>query len=466
MLRGRAVPLVKGQVIADRYRLTGLIGRGGMGEVWSAVHLVTERGVAMKFVETSLRLTDRLRERLFREARAAGRVKHPGVIEVVDAFTTEDDIPVLVMELLEGEPLSRRLRREGALGAAEATDILLQVVSAVGATHERGIVHRDLKPDNVFLCRGEDGLRVKVLDFGVAKLAAPGEHSSDGLTSVGQVLGTPAYMAPEQCRGERGIDHRADMWAIGVMIYELMSGERPIEGESVGEVVEWLLTEGVPPLRELVPDAPFDVAVMARRLLERDPDARPQDLREVAEVLRRHCDRRVPEFGAAGSRVPTEEDLEAPSGGPDEGLDLDRSLAPAHKTVRERAGGRALVLTVAILGLGGAALWASVLGGETSRRPAQVASSIAPAASRLERVQVSASATGAALAPAGTTSQPAPSTSLVSASASASVTSTRPAKRPTAAPLATPPTPKTSAPPTPQVSAPPEPKGPKVQDWD
>jgi len=386
MLRGRAVPLVKGQRIAGRYRLDGLLGRGGMGEVWSATHLVTERRVAMKFVETSLRLTDRLRERLFREARAAGRVKHPGVIEIVDAFTTEDDIPVLVMELLEGEPLAKRLRREGSLPFAEAADILLQIVSAVGAAHERGIVHRDLKPDNVFLCFDEDdpsaeALRVKVLDFGVAKLAAPGEHSSSGLTSVGQILGTPAYMAPEQCRGERDIDHRADIWAIGVMTYELLSGERPIEGESVGEVVEWLLTEGVPPLRELVPDAPFDIAVMARRLLERDRRARPDDLREVAEVLRNHCDRDVPDFGPAGSSVPSEDpDSERPSFSASE--PAERTLSPAQRTVGERPKGRTFVVAAAALAVGGGLVWASASGSGVAESAAEGGrDSVAPASS-------------------------------------------------------------------------------------
>jgi serine/threonine-protein kinase len=202
------------------------------------------------------------------------------------------------MELLSGESLAQRLLREELLSVEDTANIMLQAVSAVGAAHERGIVHRDLKPDNVFLCDGEDVPRVKILDFGVAKLASPGEHAS-GLTSMGQVLGTPAYMAPEQCRGERDVDHRADMWAIGVMLYEMLSGERPLEGTTVGEIVECLLTEGVPPLRELAPEAPFDLAVAARRLLERKVKNRGEDLRDVFEVLKSYASIDAPVFGPA-----------------------------------------------------------------------------------------------------------------------------------------------------------------------
>ncbi len=288
------VARAEGQIVAGRFRLTALLGEGGMGEVWAATHTITRRRAALKFVKGADASPER-RGRLLREARAAAGVDHPNVIEVVDVFELDDGTPVMVMELLSGESLAARLARTGTLDVPEAADVLLQVVSAVGAAHAAGVVHRDLGAGNVFLAEDAGATRVKVLDFGVAKLV--GEPGGGGVvTSTGAVLGTPPYMAPEQAFGEKDVDHRADVWAIGVMGYELFAGCKPVEGDNLAQIVKRLATEGITPLRAVAPGVPDDLAALVDRMLAKDRDKRPP-LQAVAGVLARYASVRVPGFG-------------------------------------------------------------------------------------------------------------------------------------------------------------------------
>ncbi len=291
---GRARPeLVAGEVVAKRYRLERELGRGGMGVVWEATHLITRRRVAVKFVLGPGHVHENLRRRFYREARAASAANHPNVVEVLDVFELDDGTPVMVMELLSGETLRERLAREGRLSIEATASILLPVVAALGTAHALGIVHRDLKPENVFVCKGEgQSVSVKVLDFGVAKLTAldePGEASeSDSITGTGSTLGTPCYMAPEQATGDKDIDARADIWALGVMLYECLAGARPVEGSGIGQVVMKLMTDGIKPLHEVVSGLPPDVTALVMRMLIRVRADRVQDLREVEGVLARY----------------------------------------------------------------------------------------------------------------------------------------------------------------------------------
>ncbi len=294
-------------LIAGRYRLSQRLGQGGMGDVWSAIHVVTRRQVALKFLRGQLAGRPEMRQRLLREARAATAVEHPNVVEVLDVFELEDGLPVMVMALLEGETLTALLARSAPLPLDAALEVLLPVVSAVGTAHARGVVHRDLKPENVFLAR--DGARtvVKVLDFGIAKLMSE-DGSSEGatLTGAGATLGTPCYMAPEQGFGEHEIDHRADIWSLGAMFYESLTGGRPVEGDSLGQVLKRFLVQGITPIEALAPDLPSDVSRLVMRMLSRERETRPEDLREVIEVLRRHTRVVVPSFGAPAA-VPVSE---------------------------------------------------------------------------------------------------------------------------------------------------------------
>ena len=210
----RASDWVPGAVIAARYRLVRRVGEGGMGVIWAADDLIAGRRTALKRIKDTVD-DPAARRRFLHEARAASVVRHPNVVEVLDVLELEDGPPAIAMELLDGESLRDVLVRDRTLSVPALADILVPVISAVGAAHALGVVHRDLKPENIFLARGAGGERVvKVLDFGIAKLTALDGDAmrSAGLTMTA-VLGTPAYMAPEQVFGERDIDHRADIWA-------------------------------------------------------------------------------------------------------------------------------------------------------------------------------------------------------------------------------------------------------------
>jgi eukaryotic-like serine/threonine-protein kinase len=286
--------LAQGQVIAERYRLERLLGEGGMGAVWSAVHVVTRKPVALKFIkESDAARSPQMRRRFQREARAASAVRHPNVVEVHDIVELADGSPVMVMELLEGESLAERLAREGRLSLKDTARLLVPVISAVGTAHATGVVHRDLKPDNIFLSRAGDGaMEVKVLDFGIAKYT-PAEldaQTAGGLTQTGAMLGTPYYMSPEQAFGENDIDHRADIWALGVILYECLAGGRPIEGDNTGQIIKVIVTGGVVPLEKRVPALPRDVTELVAKMLTQKREERLGDLREALALLRRYAD--------------------------------------------------------------------------------------------------------------------------------------------------------------------------------
>jgi serine/threonine-protein kinase len=293
--------LNKGDRIAGRYRLVAKLGKGGMGEVWEAVHEVTDRHHALKFLMGD-EVTSAMKKRFMREAKAASMVDHPNVIHVQDVFEVDDTTAVMVMDLLEGETLAAVITRAGSLNVETAAGYLLPVASAVGAAHERGIVHRDLKPENIFLVSGtkDPSEAVRVLDFGVAKVQTIDARSQGGVTTEGQVIGTPYYMSYEQAMGEGGIDHRADVWSFGVILCEVLTGRRPLEFETLGEMYTKLLQEDVPAMATLAPHLPDDLCDIIDRCLRKDRDERLSDLREIAEVLSDYSHVQVPAFGAPG----------------------------------------------------------------------------------------------------------------------------------------------------------------------
>jgi serine/threonine protein kinase len=258
-----------------------------MGVVWAATDTRTGREVAIKFLTAPERDGDDSRRRFSREARAISAIRHPNVVEVLEVFGLDGHTPALVMELLHGETLATKLARQSAFSLEETARLLLPVVSAVAAAHGLGIVHRDLKPDNIFIARGARGApTVKVLDFGIAKLT--GATPDVVITQTGVALGTPCYMAPEQAMGEADIDHRADVWALGAILYQCLSGARALNGDNVGQVVAQLLSTGIVPLRALAPSVPRDVARLVAAMLARDRQRRPADLSIVAAVLGRY----------------------------------------------------------------------------------------------------------------------------------------------------------------------------------
>jgi serine/threonine protein kinase len=296
------MPRLKEGLVVERYRLEYLLGRGGMAEVWAGLHLMTLRRVALKFVVAVCYPTAELRTRMIREARAVCTIRHPNVVEVVDLFELDGETPVLVMDRLNGETLARKLAREQRLSLGETARLILPAVSGVGTAHALGIVHRDLKPENLFVARESGGRSVtKVLDFGIAKLIGSSDEGT--ATRTGEVLGTPCYMAPEQALGERAIDHRADVWALGVILYECLSGVRPLAVDTAGQLVKHVLSSDLTPLEVHAPDVPPEVAGLVGRMLASDRKFRPADLREVYQVLLRYTDEAPPSFGAPNSEL-------------------------------------------------------------------------------------------------------------------------------------------------------------------
>ena len=248
-----------------RYRVKELLGAGAMGVVVAAHDTELDRSVALKWLRRDA--SGEAKKRFLREARLAGAVAHPGIVAIHDVLTTGDGQSVLVMDHLKGETLREYLKRKGQLSAAATAHLMGPVLDALAAAHARGIVHRDLKPENIFLARG-DGTepRPRLLDFGVAKLMDR-TNSSGELTETGTVIGTPHYMAPEQAFGEKGVDQRADLWAVGVMLYECLSGTRPIVAASVGQVLKRLALRDFEPLSRRRPDLHREVTRLVDALL-------------------------------------------------------------------------------------------------------------------------------------------------------------------------------------------------------
>ncbi len=275
-------------LVAGKYQLVTMIGRGGMGSVWEARHASLGTRFAIKFIEAEYADSQEARSRFDREARAAATIQSKHAIQIYDHGVTDDGKPYIVMELLEGEPLDKRIDRLGRVSLQDTARIIQQVCRGLARAHERGIVHRDLKPENIFLVRtSEDDDEVaKVLDFGIAKVSnsphSPGITSS---TKTGAVLGTPFYMSPEQARGLRNVDHRTDVWSLGVIAYKCVTGKLPFDGESVGDLLVKICTAPIPVPSQAMPGLPPSFDAWFMRALEREPDRRFSNVTELAEAL-------------------------------------------------------------------------------------------------------------------------------------------------------------------------------------
>ncbi len=270
-----------GEVIDRRYRLKREIARGGAGAVFEAEHLYTTRPVAIKLLIPEQANHNETRQRLLLEARALTVARHPGIVLGLDAGETEEGIPYLVMELLEGRTLEGILAVRRRIGVADAVYLGLQLCDALAAAHERGILHRDIKPSNVFISRTEAGREVaKIFDFGIARLP----DQAQKITRQGAVLGTPEYMAPEQLLAKDEIDARCDIYALGISLYEALAGVVPFEG-NFGEVLLKVSTEPVPSLTKRCPQVPIQLEQAIEKALARDPADRHATARAFAEAL-------------------------------------------------------------------------------------------------------------------------------------------------------------------------------------
>ncbi|MCC6901007.1 MAG: serine/threonine protein kinase [Polyangiaceae bacterium] len=263
------------------YRVATLIGQGGMGEVYRGVHPEIGSRVAIKVLSTDAARAPSVAERFFAEARAVNVVRHEGIVSVLDLSRLPDGRPYIVMEYLEGAPLTRVLELHRPVPLGAMLQILLNVLDALSAAHAQGITHRDMKPDNIFVTSTG---RTKVLDFGIAKLR-PDIAGVSGATKTGALLGTPYYMSPEQARGQ-AVDHRSDIYSVGVIAYEGFTGKRPFDAENLYDLLRQHIE--VPPqsLRELRPEIPPALESVVLRALEKDPGQRFQTLELLAGALR------------------------------------------------------------------------------------------------------------------------------------------------------------------------------------
>jgi len=303
---GRRAPLAEGIEIAGKYRLERLLREGGMGSVWVATHLALGTPVAIKFMAARLGHDAagssepgvQERARFEREAKTAAQIRMTNVVQVLD-YGVDQGMPYLVMELLEGEDLGARLERVGRLSLADSARILTPIARALQRAHDAGLIHRDLKPENIFLATEGDQETPKILDFGVAKALRGDDRKLEDTTSEGTVVGTPYYLSPEQAVGRSDIDHRSDLWSLGVIAFRMVTGRRPFHSEVLLEAVVEICSAPIPTARSVAPDLPAAADDFFDRALAREPDRRFASAREMADAFSTLADT---EIGAPARR--------------------------------------------------------------------------------------------------------------------------------------------------------------------
>ena len=315
------------------YLVVRRLGAGGMGEVYLARHRHLNRDAAVKVLLPEISMNQTVVARFFTEARATAQLRHPNIVEIFDCDVLPDGRAYIVMEYLRGESLRGTLDRLGKLcpdyGSISAITGL--VADALQAAHENGIVHRDLKPDNTFLSvvpnqRAE--LTVKVLDFGIAKLLSGGDRTGGGTpTRTGSLIGTPLYMSPEQCRGIPTIDHRADIYSLGCMVFEMVVGQPPFVSEAPGDILMAHIIQNAPPLSSLQTDVPPEIDALVARMLAKDPALRPQSMAEVVATIEALLGIRKSEFAST---------LRRPAGFPEMAAQIPTQILPPEESASAR----------------------------------------------------------------------------------------------------------------------------------
>jgi len=274
-------------MLADKYRVEKVLGRGGMGVVVAATHVELDQRVALKFLLPDAMDNMEVVERFAREARAAVKIESEHVARVIDVGKLENGLPYMVMEYLNGRDLAALLDDRGKLSVEDTLDYVLQACEAIAQAHALGIIHRDLKPANLFVTTRPDGTTsIKVLDFGISKVSLSGASPAEmSLTQTAAIMGSPTYMSPEQMRASRDVDPRADIWALGVILYELLTGQPPFVGSTMPELCASILKDPPEPIRNVMPDVPAPLEASILRCLEKNPAARFANIAELTGAL-------------------------------------------------------------------------------------------------------------------------------------------------------------------------------------
>jgi len=285
----------EGDVLAGKYRIEKVLGIGGMGVVVAAHHVQLDEKVAIKFLLPAALSNQEAVARFAREARAAVKIKSEHVARVSDVGTLDNGAPYMVMEHLDGGDLAAWVQQRGPLPVEQAAEFMLQACEAVADAHGLGIVHRDLKPSNLFCVRRSDGLlSIKVLDFGISKVTNFSTSGSDmGMTKTTMVMGSPLYMSPEQMRSARDVDARTDIWAVGIILYELLTGKTPFAGESLAEICVRATVQPPAPLRDRRPEVPLGLEAVILKCLEKKPENRYANVAELALALAPYAPKRA-----------------------------------------------------------------------------------------------------------------------------------------------------------------------------
>jgi serine/threonine-protein kinase len=326
-----------GHVLVGRYRLEAQLGAGGMGTIWRAQHLVLNAPVAVKVIDRTVVPDEETLSRFMREAQSAAALRSPHVVQILD-YGIDGRVPFMAMELLEGENLAQRIKRVKRLSPRETARVLTHIGRAISRAHEAGIVHRDLKPENVFIVKNEDEELAKVLDFGVAKVERHALEEGTR-TRTGSILGTPFYMSPEQAQGNRTVDSRSDLWSMGVIAFECLTGKRPFYSDGLGDLVLAICVRDIPMPSEVAP-VPIGFDAWWLRAVARDPEKRFQSAKELTDALREA-------LGVA----PAELTREGPHAGPDiqvtSAPDASRDSVPPETPPTDPVAGMALARALA-----------------------------------------------------------------------------------------------------------------------
>ena len=342
--------IAAGTILADKFRVERVLGQGNMGVVLLATHLQLDQQVALKFLLPSALSQAELEARFAQEARAAARIKSEHVVRVIDVSVLDDGSPYIVMEYLEGTDLAKQLARRGPMSVAQAVSHVLQACEALAEAHTAGIVHRDLKLSNLFVASYPDGAPcIKILDFGISKYNIPGSDPDLSMTDTAAVMGSPLYMSPEQMRSTRNVDARSDIWALGVILYELVAGRVPFDAQTMPLLCSMVLQDEPPPLSARVRDLPRGFEAVVLRCLVKDRSKRFQSVHELSRALapfappeaQRSLDRIA---RLAGSGAP-------PSGGRSSGLETHTAIeqSPFAGTVHPKHKGWAAGIVFALL---------------------------------------------------------------------------------------------------------------------
>jgi serine/threonine protein kinase len=282
-----AIHKLAGNKLENKYGIKAILGEGGMGVIYECEHLAIGKKLAIKFLNPELRQSQEAYERFKREAQASAIIAHKNIVDVIDIGETAEGIPYIIMEFLKGQDLGRRIADWGRIPLAESREIISQVLEALAAVHSCGVVHRDLKPENVFLARQSGGSEiVKVLDFGISRLSRQEGQQQMRLTKAGYVYGTPNYIAPEQAEGKANVDHRADLYSAGMILYEMSTGQLPFTGESYGKLLVDIITKPIPDPRNYFPDMPQALVNLLMLSLEKDPNMRFQSAQEMLREIK------------------------------------------------------------------------------------------------------------------------------------------------------------------------------------